>query len=99
MKRSIKTMLMEDLGITKDEAMMLIKAYAKNHDGKVNPVQIENDIKRISNSMIFEVGNIYKDYDIKHELTECGKDRTMSAVRSLMDSDETAELARRLSCE
>lgn len=92
MEKSIRTELMESFGITKEEAVALIRTYARNHNGQVNLTQIKKDVEHIVDTMIHNVGNVYKDYDIQHELTECGKDRTQEAMRTLMGTPENEEL-------
>ncbi len=92
MSKSIRNELVETLGIEKDEAAKLIATYARNHNGNVDVTQIEENIEKIVNSMIYELGTIYKDYDVKHEILECGKDRQEEGIMSLLD-DENQELA------
>ncbi len=87
-KQSIRKELMERLGINKEEAEILIKENAKANVGRVDPYQIENEIGMIANSMIFNLGYIYKNYDIRHELIECGKDRVYEAIESLLSKEE-----------
>ena len=78
---------MKKLGIRKDEVSKLISTYARNHNGHVDISQIEEDIKKISNSMIYGLGTMYKDYDIKHEILECGKARQMDGILSLLNDN------------
>ncbi len=92
MEKSIRTKLMESFGITKGEAAALIRTYARNHDGQVNLEQIKEDVEHIVDRMIHNVGIVYKEYDIKHELTECGKDRTEEAMYTLMGNPEDEKL-------
>ena len=88
MEKSIRMELMESFGITKEEASALIRTYARNHDGQVDLNQIKEDVEHIVDTMIHNVGNVYKDYDIQHELTECGKERTQDAMMTLMGTPE-----------
>ena len=92
MKKSIREDLMEALGVTKEEASKLISTYSRNHEGKVNIAEIKKDMERITDSMIYELGTVYKDYDIKFEILDCGKDRQESAILELLD-DEEREIA------
>ncbi len=87
MGKSIRSELMKKLGIRKDEVSKLISTYARNHNGHVDISQIEEDIKKISNSMIYGLGTMYKDYDIKHEILECGKARQMDGILSLLNDN------------
>ena len=88
MAKSIRNELMEKLGIEKDEVAKLIATYARNHDGNVNATEIIKDVEKLTTSMISVLGTIYKGYDIKHEILDCGKDRQEAAIMSLLDEEE-----------
>lgn len=94
MEKSIRMELMESFTISKEEAGALIRTYARNHEGQVNLDQIKKDVRHIVDTMIHNVGYVYKDYDIHHELTECGKDRLEAAILTLMETPEDSELVK-----
>lgn len=87
-KISIRKRLMENLGINQDEASALIRINSQRNKGNVNVYQIEKEISTLANSMIYQVGNVYKDYDLRHELRECGKNRVERAILTLLDEEE-----------
>lgn len=88
MAKSIRSELMEKLGIEKEEVAKLIATYARNHSGNVNITEIVNDVEKIASQMIYGLGTIYKDYDVRHEILDCGKDRQEEGVMSLLDEEE-----------
>ncbi len=92
MAKGIRSELMETLGIDKYEVSKLIATYSRAHNGTVNARQIKEDIDKITSSMIYELGTIYKDYDVRHEILECGKDRQEDGIMSLL-GDKERELA------
>ena len=59
MKKSIRNDLMESLGIRKEEAEKLIATYSREHNGKIDVERIKEDVNKITNSMIHELGWIY----------------------------------------
>ena len=85
---SIRKDLMDSLGLTFKEVNILISMFAKNNEGKVNASQIESDVTKIATSMIYNIGKIYNDYDVAHELINCGKDRQEAAIRSLLEPED-----------
>ena len=91
-QKSIKTQLMERLGINSKEASALIKTYARNHEGKISVRQIVDDIEKLAYEMIYSVGYLYKNYDVRHEILECGKDREEEAIMSLLYNKEDDSL-------
>lgn len=93
MVKSVRKDLMEKLGVEKKEVSNLISTYARNHNGQVNVKEIKEDVEKIASSMIYGLGTIYKDYDVKHEILECGKDRQEEAIMSLLLEDEERDLA------
>ena len=92
-KKSIRSQLMERLGITKEEAENLIKAYTRSHGGKANVEQMIKDVEKISLEMIGNASLLYRDYDVRHEITECGKDRAERGIRSLVNDEGLLDLA------
>lgn len=88
MAKSIRSELMEKLGIEKDEVAKLIATYARNHSGNVNVTEIVRDVEKIASQMIYGLGTIYKDYDVRHEILDCGKDRQEDGIMSLLDEEE-----------
>ncbi len=93
MEKSIRNDLMEILGIRKEEAEKLIATYSREHNGKIDVERIKEDVNKITNSMIHELGWIYNSYDIRHEMLECGKDRQAEAITSLLEDDDEKKLA------
>ena len=88
---SIRTKLMEELHISSKQASKLIKAYARNHSGKIDVNQIIEDIRSLSNKMIYEVGQL--DFDVRHEILRCGKQRQQLAVYNMLGDEESENLA------
>ena len=86
-KQSIRTMLKKNLGLEDYQVKMLIHMYAIRHKRKINPSKIEEDVKFISNCMLQNIPYIYKDYDVAHELLDCGKDRQEKAIYNLLHED------------
>lgn len=86
-KQSIRTTLKKNLGLKDEDIKRLIHMYAIRHKGKINPKEIEGDVKEIANCMLQNITDLYKDYDVAHEILECGKDRQEEALRSLLTKE------------
>ena len=83
-KESIRENLMKNLGLTSEQVKKLIHIYAVNNKGKINAKKIEEEVKTIANLIIKNVPYLYNNYDIGHELLDCGKDRQENAMYSML---------------